>query len=163
MEIVVSEDRGQILSDIEREQLEIYLRSDQEAPRWTLPLLGLVAWATIASIDLENPWVTIAMIVVAGATFGATMAAQQKRAGFSPRIAALPEQLRRQANWFLIVGSAVIVVGVVGIVVFSESPYRFTIAGGIAFLVIVLGGTWFQRAYRERAEALARELGIERG
>ncbi len=151
------------LSEIEREQLEIYLGTEQETPRWTLPLLGLIAWATIASIDLENPWVTIAMIVVAGATFGATMALQQKRAGFSPRIAALPEPLRRRANSFLIVGTAVIVLVVVATVAISDSPYRFTIAGGAAFLVIVIGGTWFQHDYRERAEMMARELGIERG
>lgn len=158
----MNEDTSQVLSGIEREQLELYLSSDQETPLWMLPLLGLVAWATMATIDLTNPWVTIAMVVVAGATIGATMAVQQKRAGFSPRIAALPEPLRRQATWFLVGGTAVILAGVI-VMAFTDNPYRFTIAGGLAFLVIVGAGTWFQRIYRDRAEKLARELGIERG
>lgn len=159
----MNDEASRALSEIEREQLEIYLQSDQEAPRWMLPLLGLVTWATMASIDLANPWVTISMAVVLGSTAGALLAAQQKRAGFNPRIAALPQPLRSRTVWFMVAGTAVIAACIIVMLVFTDSPYPFTIAGGVAFLVIVVGGTWFQRDYQERAEALARELGIERG
>lgn len=159
----MNEETSQILSEIEREQLEIYLQSGDAPPRWMVPLFGLLAGLTIASIDLRNPWVTILAVVIASAVIGGSMALLEKRAGFSARIASLPEPLRRRTYGFMVVGGLLIAAGLAVVFLFPDSPIRFTIAGAVAFLVIAVGGTWFQSDYRARAEQLARELGMTSG
>ena len=160
----MNEETRRLVSDIEREQLAIYLEAQESAaPSWMLPLFGLLAGATIASVDLGIPWVTMLASLLTGAGVGGSMALLQKRAGFSPRIAALPRPLRRRVHGFMAAGIALIAAGYAAVFLLPDSPVRFSIAGGVAFVVVAVAGTWFQRDYRVRAARMAREMGITRG
>ncbi|HSM45590.1 MAG TPA: hypothetical protein VK969_11290, partial [Acidimicrobiia bacterium] len=132
-------------------------------PWWYFPLLAVTSAGVIASFDLESPWVTILAGLVAGAVFGAAMKVIEHRAGFSPRLAALPTPLKRRVYGYMI-GHVVLVVAILAFAAFgTDGDWRFTVAGVASGLVLMIGATTFQSRYRAHARDLARQAGIDLG
>ena len=153
-----------LLTEVERQQLELYLSAAQEpTPWWYFPLLAVTSAGVIATFDLESPWVTILAVLVAGAVFGGTVKGMEQQAGFSPRLSALPTPLKRRLYAYL-VGHTVLVLAVLVFAALStDGDWRFTIAGVASGLVLLIGAALFQGRYRAHTRDLARQAGIDLG
>lgn len=89
----------QLLSEIDRQKLELYASASEErAPRWYFPLLAVTSAGLIATFDLESPWVTILAMLLMGGVIGIAIRTVENRAGFSPRLSALPGPLKRRST-----------------------------------------------------------------
>lgn len=159
----MSEQADWLTSEVERERLEIYLDDRRGLSGWWLLALGIVAGLTVATFDLRVWWVTLIAVVLLAAALGATMAVIRDRAGFSPRIAALPAPLKTEIRRYVLISVIVVVVGYSAIFLFPESPVRFTVAGVSVFVAVGILGPWFRNRYRTQARRLAEEAGISRG
>lgn len=153
-----------LLTEVERQQLQIYASASQEpTPWWYFPLLAVTSAGVIATFDLESPWVTVLAVLVAGAVVGGAVKSIEQRAGFSPRLSALPKPLKRRLYGYLI-GHTVLVVAILAFAAIgTDGAWRFTIAGVASGLVLLLGAATFQRSYRAHARDLARQAGIDLG
>lgn len=156
-----SEDPDRLLSEIERQQVELYVgATDDSLPPWYFPMLGVGSGLPIASLDLNIAWVTIVLGLVAAFVVGGSVGLMQRRAGFSPRLSALPGRLRRWVYGYMIGATALLLAVYAYAFWLAAGSLRFTIAGVVTALVVWVSGVMFQRRYRRMARQIARAEGI---
>lgn len=161
---IVTGPRPESLDAVDRERLELYITASQDdLPWWYFPTLALATAAMIATFDIGSPWVTIGAVLVLGGVIGVSVRTVEHRAGFSPRIPAMPPSMRTRLYGYL-AGHMIVVLGVLGYAAIgSDHDWRFTIAGIVCGLVLWLGAVLFQRRYRAHARDLAHRAGIDLG
>lgn len=149
---------------MERQQLELYVSASQEpTPSWYFPVRAAAVAITIATLDLDTPWITILAAFSMGAVIGGSVRAMENQTGFSPRPSALPPELRRGLYGYMIGHTPIVGAIVIIAAVAFGSDWRFTIVGVASGLVFWLGATSVQRSYRAHSRVLAEQAGIDLG
>lgn len=153
-----------LLDEMQRHQLELYARAtEDQLPWWYFPTLAVATAAMIATFDLESPWLTIAAVVLLVGVIGGSMRAVESRAGFSPRLSALPKPLRRRLYGYML-GHMAIVLAILAVAAFGSShEWRFSIAGLASGAILWIGAALFQSRYQAHARDLAEQAGIDLG
>lgn len=148
------------LSEMERDRLAVYVTSSP-LPSWYWPFLGISTGLLLASIDLGRPLVTVLVVFLYSAGVGFALARVIQAGGVAPRLRGMPASLRRPLVFYMVASAAIMLPGVV-LAWTSDAPWSFTALGGVAAVLIWVGGPLTARAYDARAERLAEAAGIPR-
>jgi len=151
----------QALSQIERDQLAVYVRYG-DTPRWVWPFFGISTFILFATYGLDLPYaVTLAVALGYAAAVGVVAGKLMTKAGMQPRLRSMPGPLRRTLFVFWAIGTIVVGGGfVLGLM--ADNLGIFSLLGLVAGLYLGVGGWWTTRVYANRARRLADASGVRR-
>lgn len=159
-EETVSESAKAQVEAMERERLAVYV-SRSRVPRWYFPFLGIATGVMVASNDLGNPFLTVAVVLLYSGSIGFAVGTMVSEAGVVVRLRGMPAVLLRPLLVFMAVAGVVLVGGML-VTLFADVPWSFTALGVAAGLVVWLGGWLTLHVYDSRATRLADAAGVER-
>lgn len=144
-------DASRQLDAVRRYWLEVY--RSQATPVWAWPAFGVGIFVLVSSYEAQETWVSTGVALACAMFFGVWFGLICKRSGVQPRLRGMPrplfgEVMRAWVVWLLLMGATV----ALGLVV------SFVLAGALAGIVAAVGGRYYERRTRRRADALAAAL-----
>ena len=141
-------DAVQEIAAVRRHQLDAH--RVPPLPGWAWPSFGLAVFLFVASYEVREAWVSIAVPLAYALFCGLWVGAIAKHSGVQARLRGTPKPLFAEIvrAW---VGCALIIGGAIafGLLV------SFVLAGALAGIAVIAGGKVYEGRYRRRADALA--------